>query len=72
MQRIAEIRFDGEKARLRESYENLTVRHAQAIRLLRRVLDEVTENQEGDSVYTYIVTDILEDIKAFLDARKKD
>ena len=66
MKRIAEISFDGEKARLRESYESLSVHHAQAIRLLRRVLSEVTENQEGDSVYTYIVTDILEDIKAFL------
>ncbi len=67
MQRIAEIHFDGEKARLRESYENLSVHHARAIRLLRRVLSEVTEDQEGDSVHTYIVTDILDDIKSFLD-----
>lgn len=70
MKRIAEIPFDGEKARLRESYENLSVRHAQALRLLRRVLSEVTEDQDGDWVYTYIVTDILEDIKTFLDAKE--
>ena len=70
MRRIAEISFDGEKARLRESYEKLSVRHAQAIRLLRRVLSEVTEDQDGDWVYTYIVTDILEDIKTFLDAKE--
>ena len=70
MQRIAEIRFNGEKARLRESYEKLSVRHAQATRLLRRVLSEVTEDQEGDWVYTYVVTDILEDIKTFLDAKE--
>jgi hypothetical protein len=67
MKRVATIPFDGERARLRESYENLSVHHAQAMRLLRRVLSEVTEDQEGDWVYTYIVTDILEDIKAFLD-----
>lgn len=69
MQRISEISFDGEKARLRESYEKLSVRHAQATRLLRRVLSEVTEDQDGDTVYTYINTDILEDIKDFLDAK---
>lgn len=70
MRKIAEFSFDGEKARLRESYEKLSVHHAQAMRLLRRVLAEVTEDQEGDSVYTYIVTDILEDIKTFLAAKE--
>lgn len=72
MQRIAEIRFDGEKARLRESYEKLSVHHARAMHLLRRVLAEVTEDQEGDWVYTYVVTDILEDIKTFLDAKRTE